>query len=195
MTASPPVSRRNTRALAALFGAVTLGAACTAAPLQAQITLLAPKPVAAPKPFARLSASAQSMRDSLVALTRRQLGVPYRRGESSPEDGFDCSGLASYVMARFGASLPRTSREQALVGKKIERNVAALRPGDLLTFGHGKRISHVGIYIGNGVYVHAPSPGRRVREQSLAHTRMSWWKGARRVLAVDDPAGADSGAN
>lgn len=191
MTALPSTTQR----IAKLFAVAALGTGILAAPVSAQITLLAPKPVAAPKPFARLSASAQALRDSLVALTRLQLGVPYRRGESSPENGFDCSGLAKYVMDRFGARLPRTSNEQALVGTKIERNVAALRPGDLLTFGHGKRVSHVAIYIGNGLYVHAPVPGGRVREESLANTKSSWWKGARRVLALDDTPGIDSVLN
>ncbi|MGI9091366.1 MAG: C40 family peptidase [Gemmatimonadaceae bacterium] len=194
MTAFQNTIRRNIKLFAAALGAGVL-----AAPLSAQttnqITLTAPRPVPAPKPFARLSASAQGLRDSLVALTRLQLGVPYRLGQSSPEDGFDCSGLAKYVMARFGARLPRTSHEQALAGKKIERNVAALKPGDLLTFGHGRRVSHVAIYIGNGRYVHAPVPGSTVREESLANTKRSWWKGARRVIALDDPSGADSVLN
>lgn len=203
------IRRSNT-----LFAAAAIGAGILAAPIQAQtvartdtqttariltpatgqITLTAPRPVPAPKPFSRLSASAHALRDSLVALTRLQLGVPYRLGESSPEIGFDCSGLAKYVMAQFGTRLPRTSHEQALVGKKIERNIAALKPGDLLTFGHGRRVSHVAIYIGNGRYVHAPVPGSTVREESLANTKQSWWKGARRVITLDPP-GADSVLN
>lgn len=191
MTALPIVIQRATKH----FAAAALGIGLLAAPLSAQVTLTRPKPVAIPRPFARLSASAQALRDSLVALTRLQLGVPYRLGEASPEDGFDCSGLAKYVMARFGARLPRTSHEQALVGKKIERNIAALKPGDLLTFGHGKRVSHVAIYIGNGRYVHAPVPGSSVREESLANTKASWWKGARRVIALDEPSSADSVLN
>jgi cell wall-associated NlpC family hydrolase len=132
------------------------------------------------------------LRDSIVALSREQLGVKYRRGASSPSTGFDCSGLVKYVMAHFGADLPRTSREQALVGKKIERDIAALKPGDLLTFGHGKRISHIAIYIGDGRYVHAPTPGARVRVESLANTKSSWWKGARRLFAFDDAQNPDS---
>jgi cell wall-associated NlpC family hydrolase len=98
-------------------------------------------------------------------------------------------------MAAFGAELPRTAREQATVGKKIERDIASLKPGDLLTFGHGKRISHIGIYIGDGRYVHAPTPGKRVRIESLANTKSSWWKGARRVFAFDDSANPDSVLN
>ncbi len=192
MTVLPFLLRR----CSSLCAAAALGAGLLSAPLTAQqITLTAPRAVSVLKPFSRLSESAHSLRDSLVAFTKRQLGVPYQRGEATPEDGFDCSGLAKYVMAEFGARLPRTSGEQALVGKKIERDIAFLKPGDLLTFGHGKRISHVAIYIGGGRYVHAPVPGGTVREESLAHTKSSWWKGARRVIALDEALGADSVLN
>ncbi len=167
-----------------------------ASPISAQrITVGSPQPVSAPRPFRRLSNSIHELRDSIVALSRAQLGVRYRRGASTPASGFDCSGLVKYVMAHFGADLPRTSREQALVGKKIERDIASLKPGDLLTFGRGNRISHIGIYIGDGRYVHAPTPGSRVRVESLANTQSSWWKGARRVFAFEDSPGSDSVMN
>jgi len=146
------------------------------------------------RPFAKLASSAQTLRDSIVALAKRQLGVKYRTGASSPEKGFDCSGLVKYVMDRFNIELPRTSREQALVGKQLSRDISALKPGDLLTFGKGKRISHVGIYIGNGKYVHANTPGGHVKEGQL--TGGSWWKGARRVIAsTDTTAKVDPAAN
>ncbi|HEY5087920.1 MAG TPA: C40 family peptidase, partial [Gemmatimonadaceae bacterium] len=179
-----------------MMSAAALAGALIVLPMGAQsVTLERPQPVAAPKPFARLSASMHALRDSIVALSRAQLGVKYKRGASSPTTGFDCSGLVKYVMAHFGADLPRTSREQALVGQKIERDIASLKPGDLLTFGHGKRISHIGIYIGEGRYVHAPTPGERVKVESLANTRSSWWKGARRVFAFDDSSDPDSVLN
>src|SRR5690348_384930 len=80
-----------------------MAGALLATPVAAQqVTLVAPKPAAQPKPFARLSASAQALRDSIVALTKLQLGKPYRRGAESPDHGFDCSGLVKYVMERFG---------------------------------------------------------------------------------------------
>jgi cell wall-associated NlpC family hydrolase len=160
----------------------------------APVTLSRPTAVAPAKPFARLSNSAHALRDSIVALTRLQLGVKYRRGAQDPGRGFDCSGLVKYVMEHFGAQVPRTSREQAMVGKEIEKNVASLKPGDLLTFGRGRRISHIGIYIGNGRYVHAPTPGARVREANLSDVRAGWWKGARRLFAFDDTP-SDSSAN
>lgn len=166
------------------------------APLSAQdVTLDRPQAVAPPKPFARLSASMHELRDSIVALSRAQLGIKYRRGADSPTKGFDCSGLVKYVMEQFGADLPRTSREQALVGTKIQRDIASLKPGDLLTFGRGKRITHIAIYIGDGKYVHAPTPGSRVKIESLANTKSSWWKGARRLFAFDDSPSSDSVMN
>lgn len=178
------------------LGAAAIASALIVSPMSAQqITIARPGPVSAPKPFRRLSNSIHELRDSIVAISRAQLGVRYKRGAESPTSGFDCSGLVKYVMAQFGAELPRTSREQALVGKKIERDIASLKPGDLLTFGRGKRISHIGIYIGDGRFVHAPTPGSRVRVESLANTRASWWKGARRVFAFDDSPGADSVLN
>lgn len=187
----PPGTRRITN----LLGQLALAATLLSARAEAQhVTIVAPKAVAAPKPFARLSASAHALRDSIVALTEKQLGVRYRRGASSPESGFDCSGLVRYVMAHFGAELPRTSTEQAFVGKRIERDIGSLKPGDLLTFGRGSRISHIGIYIGHGLFVHAPRPGARVREEALDNVRDSWWKGARRIFAFDDAA-ADSVLN
>ncbi len=137
-----------------------------------------------PKPFAKLSVSAQSVRDSAVAVAKQQLGVRYRLGASSPEKGFDCSGLVQFVMDHFNITLPRTSREQATTGKQLPREISALKPGDLLTFGKGKRIDHVGIYIGNGEFVHANTPGGQVKVQQLQPTR--WWKGARRIIAPAD---------
>jgi cell wall-associated NlpC family hydrolase len=151
--------------------------------------------VSEPKPFERLSQSMHELRDSIVTLSQAQLGVKYKRGAESPNKGFDCSGLVQYVMAAFGADLPRTAKEQATVGKKIERDIASLKPGDLLTFGRGKRISHIGIYIGDGRYVHAPTTGKRVKIETLAHTKASWWKGARRVFAFDDSQSPDSIVN
>lgn len=180
----------NMMSAAALAGALFVSSAGAQS-----VTLGHPVAVAEPKPFQRLSASMHALRDSIVALARAQLGVKYKRGASSPTSGFDCSGLVKYVMAHFGADLPRTSSQQALVGRKIERDIASLKPGDLLTFGRGNRISHIGIYIGDGRYVHAPAPGSRVQVGSLEHTRGRWWKGARRVFAFDDSQDPDSGLN
>lgn len=179
---------------AALAGALFV--APVVSPVGAQAVVIAtPHAAATPRPFERLSQSIHALRDSIVSLSQAQLGIEYKRGAESPKKGFDCSGLVQYVMAAFGAELPRTAREQATIGQKVERDIASLKPGDLLTFGHGKRISHIGIYIGDGRYVHAPTPGSRVKIETLAHTKASWWKGARRVFAFDDPPTTDSSVN
>lgn len=184
------------RRMTSFTSAALVAGALFAASAGAQtVTMVHPRAASTPKPFARLSQSIHELQDSIVSLSQAQLGVKYKRGAESPKKGFDCSGLVQYVMAAFGAQLPRTAREQAMVGEKIDRDIASLKPGDLLTFGKGKRISHIGIYIGDGRYVHAPTTGKRVKIETLANTRASWWKGARRVFAFDDSSDPDSLVN
>lgn len=142
-----------------------------------------------PKPLAALSASALNVRDSVVALVRAQLGKRYVYGGATPEHGFDCSGLVRYVMGALHITLPRTAKEQARVGAIVPRDSSRLRPGDLLTFGNGKRISHIGIYVGDGVFIQASSAAGRVIESRLDRPivrRVKPWKGARRVIDSDD---------
>jgi cell wall-associated NlpC family hydrolase len=111
------------------------------------------------------------------------VGTPYRYGGNTPQGGFDCSGLVNYVYKdMLELKLPRTSRELAQVqGPRIapERLAAA----DLVFFGSSGGVSHVGIYVGEGRFVHAPSTGGTVR---LDHLDGAYWRdhysGARRVL-------------
>ena len=111
------------------------------------------------------------------------VGTPYRWGGNTPESGFDCSGLVNYVFRDMAElRLPRTSRELAsMQGPKIEpRRLAA---ADLVFFGNSGTVTHVGIYVGEGRFVHAPSSGGTVR---LDHLDSTYWRsnysGARRVL-------------
>jgi len=113
------------------------------------------------------------------------IGTPYRWGGSSPDSGFDCSGLVGYVFrTALGIDLPRVSRDMAQNGERVER--AALTAGDLVFFGRrGNRIDHVGIYLGDGRFVHAPRTGKDVMVSELD---TGYWatrfKSARRVAGV-----------
>ena len=84
-------------------------------------------------------------------------------GGRSPK-GFDCSGLTSYVFEKNGITLPRTATPQYAMGTKVAKS--DLQVGDLVFFG-GKRIEHVGIYVGDGNFIHSPSPGKSVRIETL----------------------------
>lgn len=125
------------------------------------------------------SRSVQSVLRRALAL----LGTPYRWGGTSTE-GFDCSGLVGYVFkTALGIELPRISREMASSGERIERT--ALSAGDLVFFSRrGSRIDHVGIYVGNGQFIHAPRTGKDVTVSSLDS---GYWSGkyqqARRIVA------------
>ena len=111
------------------------------------------------------------------------VGTPYRWGGNTPEGGFDCSGLVNYVFRdMLDVRLPRTSRELfGLQGPRIAPG--QLAGGDLVFFGSGVAVSHVGIYVGDGRFVHAPNSGGTVRLDRLDG---SWWRehytGARRLL-------------
>ncbi len=144
-----------------------------------------------PRPFASLSNTAMSMRDSIVVVARSQIGTRYRFGGTTPKGGFDCSGLVRYVLAALKISLPRTAAQQASIGDNVPKDTTRLRPGDLLTFGRGNRVTHIGIYVGHGRYVHASPTAGRVIETSLGRTTSSLvkiWRGGRSVLADGSPA-------
>ena len=127
----------------------------------------------APAPDAPVVAdSAAAQRAVDVAMAQR--GKPYVWAATGPS-AFDCSGLTSYAFRAAGISLPRASRNQAGVGRAVSR--AELRPGDLVFF--YSPISHVGIYIGNGQMVHAPTSGDVVKVASI--DSMGGYAGARRV--------------
>jgi cell wall-associated NlpC family hydrolase len=140
----------------------------------------------AKKPFTKWSESVHSFRDSLVTVARAQIGTRYVLGGTTP-NGFDCSGLVKYVMAALKVELPRTAAQQARIGDEISRDPSRLRPGDLLTFGKGKKgASHIGIYIGDGRYIHASSGAGRVIESDLNRTSsplIRAWRGVRRVVS------------
>jgi cell wall-associated NlpC family hydrolase len=113
------------------------------------------------------------------------LGVEYRRGGDSPETGLDCSGLVRYVFQQVtGLNLPRTAREMSEVGAAVA--LGDLKPGDLVFFNTQRfAFSHVGIYLGDNQFIHAPRRGREVQISAL--DRRYWltrFDGARRLVGV-----------
>jgi cell wall-associated NlpC family hydrolase len=108
--------------------------------------------------------------------------TPYRYGGKSPDNGFDCSGFVVHVFQHsLGVALPRTSHELSRVGKTIKP--PQLRPGDLVFFNtQNQAYSHVGIFIGEGKFVHAPKTGSRIRVERMNEQYWaSHYNGARRI--------------
>ncbi|HEX5803496.1 MAG TPA: C40 family peptidase [Azospira sp.] len=119
----------------------------------------------------------------LILKGLEMVGVSYRRGGTDPDSGLDCSGFVQLVYREsIGKILPRTSREMSEVGDRVDRK--ELQPGDLVFFNTMRRaFSHVGIYLGEGRFLHSPRPGGEVRIEEMGS---SYWvkryNGARRVL-------------
>lgn len=123
----------------------------------------------------------ESMRD-IIFYALSMVGINYRWGGSSPQTGFDCSGLVSHVFRQIkGLMLPRDSYAMARIGQPVD--LADLKPGDLVFFNTMRQpFSHVGIYLGEKRFVHAPSAGKQVHVVDM--TEPYWasrYNGARRV--------------
>ena len=122
--------------------------------------------------------------NSLTSYARSLLGVPYKYGGSSPDTGFDCSGFVGHVFKRsLGISLPRSAQQISREGQFVK--LAQLREGDLVFYDTNKKsYSHVGIYLGNDRFIHAPSSGGRVRIENMD---LDYWRkhynGARRITS------------
>lgn len=140
----------------------------------------------APKPFEALSRTLLSGRDSLVQLTRQQVGLKYRYGASEPGKAFDCSALVQWIAGLFGSDLPRTAAQQAQTGIAVPKDATQLLPGDLLFFGKGRRVDHIGIYVGEGKYVHAANKRKGVIESDVSRLKPRYWKGVRRIFLEAD---------
>jgi cell wall-associated NlpC family hydrolase len=110
------------------------------------------------------------------------IGVRYKRGGSSPETGFDCSGFVKYLYNEtLGLVLPHSAKAIAQQGERVEKS--ELQPGDLVFFNTMRRaFSHVGIYLGNNQFIHAPRTGTRVRVEDMSDRYWSRrYNGARRI--------------
>jgi len=127
----------------------------------------APQAMPSQPPPAVADSVANRAAESALAM----LGKPYRRSGNTPA-GFDCSGLVQYSYSKVGVTLPRDTQAQRLEGRSVP--ASELRRGDLVFFDQeGKKSSHVGIYIGHGRFVHAPSTGGRVRTDGL---KADYWR-------------------
>jgi len=150
-------------AVALWAGAMLLLAACSSPPARTA----SPPPDGASRPE----------RQEAAEVARGLVGIPYRFGGSSRR-GMDCSGLVQYVYRKVGVAVPRTVAEQHRHAFPVSLN--ALQPGDLLFFRlNGRRVSHVGLYLGEGRFIHAPSTGKRV---SIARLNDLFW--SRRLVGA-----------
>ena len=185
-----------------LLGSALL-VACSARPrlrsLSPKMATVTPAKVtrAAPSRAVQIFAKHQlALRDSIVRLALAQVGTRYEFGGTTPVEGFDCSGLVRYVFAQLYLAPPRLASKQARSGAPVRRG--QLRPGDLLTFGVGDSVTHVGIYVGERKFVHASSVGGRVIVSSLDRPPSDLirpLKGARRFLAFHEPFEQRLGGN
>lgn len=116
---------------------------------------------------------------ALTEIAKLYIGTPYVYGGSSP-DGFDCSGFVKYVYSKIGVDLPRTSNSQAKIGTYV--TAEQLQPGDIVCFGYGSYIGHVGIYVGDGQFIHAPRRGTTVCYSDINGSYGGPLKYARRIL-------------
>ena len=139
--------------------------------------------------FDQVRQNVSSKASELVVNAMGFLGVPYKRGGNAVDTGFDCSGVVrSMYEQTIGLILPRRAEQQAAVTQNIEKS--ELKPGDLVFFNTMRRaFSHVGIYVGEGRFIHSPKPGAEVRVESMS---VDYWArrfdGARRVQTAAPPA-------
>lgn len=117
-------------------------------------------------PPGKINQSKELVGREIMQSAKLQMGIPYKFGGNSPKEGFDCSGLAMYSYRLNGISIPRQTSEQFKYGQHIDR--MALKAGDLLFFRTiGKSVSHVGIYIEDDTFVHAPNSRKNVQIDNL----------------------------
>ncbi len=162
-----------------LMACLVAASGAYAAPIDEPATPL----VRAEKSLRDLGGKAKDTASDITSYALSLIGVDYRFGGSTPDQGLDCSGLIRYVFQQAtGLLLPRSAREQARVGESISKD--KLQPGDLVFFNTRRfQFSHVGLYIGDNRFIHAPSAGGAVQVVSLDN---AYWQkafnGARRIV-------------
>ncbi len=135
---------------------------------------------------AAFDSNQQESGQQLLRKARSAIGTPYVRGGTTP-DGFDCSGFVCWTYKSVGVQLPRTAREQSVIGQRIT-NVEDMRAGDIVAFRHPRRGYHTGIYVGDGKFIHSPRKRTSVRVNSLDDPYFkNTFLGARRVKVDGGP--------
>ncbi len=149
---------------ALLLSAVALLAACASSPQRRQPTYKTSHSALADLPPRAPSAASAGEANDILFRAIGLVGTPYRWGGNTPAGGFDCSGLIDYIYrTAAGIKLPRTSHDMASMDARKVRKMTQLASGDLVFFDIGGAISHVGVYVGKGRFVHAPNSGGTVR--------------------------------
>ena len=169
------------RALVIVAGVLVLAACSTPAPRQAVAE-------APPTALPTTDASASSAGSDVAIAAMNFLDHPYQIGGQSVETGFDCSGFTRHVIGQtLGVELPRSALEQARAPSLRPVARDALQAGDLVFFNTQQRaFSHVGIYVGDGRFIHAPRTGAQIRTERMGAAYWSRrYDGARRVAAID----------
>ncbi|MFL5461005.1 MAG: C40 family peptidase [Gemmatimonadales bacterium] len=143
---------------------------------------------APPPPAVDSQTTPLTLADSVIATATEAMGRPYEYGGTGENgEGFDCSGLIQYAYAKHGIELPRRSTDQARQGTKVDRKLERLRPGDLLTFSNrGGPVTHVGLYVGQGRFIHSATKGVQISTLSAVDPYGRWWYrrwvGVRRLI-------------
>lgn len=127
--------------------------------------MMADKAEATPTPTPLPTPTPKPKGEQAVDIIKNYLGVPYLWGGTSPS-GFDCSGLVQYTYKQLGISISRTSYTQVNDGRKVDKS--ELKAGDLVFFARQGDVHHVGMYIGNGQFIHAPQTGDVVKISNLS---------------------------
>lgn len=147
-------------------------------------------PPAEPYEAARASGASEEaarLTATVVETALAVMGAPYSWG-GTDQNGFDCSGLIQYAYGQHGVVLPRISRDQMRMGAAVERRADALRPGDVLGFSadRSSRITHVGLHVGNGQFIHSSSTGVKLSSLDANDPDSRWWRdrwvGVRRIV-------------
>jgi cell wall-associated NlpC family hydrolase len=172
-----------------LLAAVVLLASLQVGPVFAQsLTESEPQPL--PKSFAStVSTAVVDKTETLINNAMQLIGVRYRWGGNTPQSGLDCSGFVRYVFNdTFGFLLPRKSAQMSKVGLQIRKD--ELQPGDLVFFNTMRHaFSHVGIYLGDNKFIHAPSKGKSIRVDDM--TKVYWEKRYNGARRLDNTGGFD----